>query len=90
MNMIEQHLASLTGDKSSISLEQCVSEEYVDALKKKIQSQVIIDISYFRIRIALFIQRIWLLMGWNVSKYFAAMYFRSYLSLFLLIYSVMG
>lgn len=39
VNMIEQHLASLTGDKSSISLEQCVSEEYVDALKKKIQSQ---------------------------------------------------
>ena len=41
MNILEQRLISVTGDKSSISSEQSVPEEYIDELKKKIQSQVI-------------------------------------------------
>ncbi|XP_062176718.1 kinesin-like protein KIN-7D, mitochondrial isoform X2 [Alnus glutinosa] len=41
VNILEQRLVSVTGDKSSISSEQSVSEEYTDELKKKIQTQEI-------------------------------------------------
>ncbi|KAE8008578.1 hypothetical protein FH972_005076 [Carpinus fangiana] len=41
VNILEQRLISVTGDKSSISSEQSVSEEYIDELKKKIQTQEI-------------------------------------------------
>lgn len=41
VNILEQRLVSVTGDKSSISSEQSVSEEYIDELKKKIQNQEI-------------------------------------------------
>jgi centromeric protein E len=41
VNILEQRLVSVTGDKSSISSEQSVSEEFTDELKKKIQTQVI-------------------------------------------------
>lgn len=40
VEILEQRLASLTVDKSSVSSEQCASEEYADELKKKVQSQV--------------------------------------------------
>ncbi|KAK9287325.1 hypothetical protein L1049_015740 [Liquidambar formosana] len=39
VNLLQQQLASVAGDKSSLSSEQSVSEEYVDELKKKVQSQ---------------------------------------------------
>ncbi len=39
MNILEQRLASV--DKLSMSSEQCVSDEYIDELRRKIQSQVI-------------------------------------------------
>lgn len=39
VNQLERRLASVSGETSS---EHCVSEEYVEELKKKIQSQVII------------------------------------------------
>uniref|UniRef100_A0A5B7A9E3 Putative kinesin-related protein 11 isoform X1 n=1 Tax=Davidia involucrata TaxID=16924 RepID=A0A5B7A9E3_DAVIN len=39
IDLLQRQLASVTGDKSSISSEQCVSEEYVDELRKKIHSQ---------------------------------------------------
>ncbi|GAV74145.1 Kinesin domain-containing protein/zf-C3HC4_3 domain-containing protein [Cephalotus follicularis] len=38
---LEQRLASLTADKSSLSVEQGVSDEYVHELKRKVQSQEI-------------------------------------------------
>ncbi|XP_062076866.1 kinesin-like protein KIN-7D, mitochondrial [Humulus lupulus] len=41
VNMLEQRLASFTGDKSSASSEKYYSEEYADELKKKVQSQEI-------------------------------------------------
>ncbi|KAA8546024.1 hypothetical protein F0562_020525 [Nyssa sinensis] len=41
IDLLQQQLASVTGDKSSLSSEQCVSEEYIDELRKKIQSQEI-------------------------------------------------
>lgn len=41
VNILEHRLASVAGDKSSLSSDQCVPEEYVDELKKKIQSQEI-------------------------------------------------
>ncbi|CAI0377647.1 unnamed protein product [Linum tenue] len=41
VNLLEQHLASLSGDKSSLPSSQSVPEEFVDELKKKIQSQEI-------------------------------------------------
>ena len=41
VNLLEQRLASLSGDKLSLSLKQGISEEYADELKKKVQSQVI-------------------------------------------------
>lgn len=41
VNLLQQQLASVTGDKSTFSSEQCISEEYVDELRKKVQSQVI-------------------------------------------------
>ncbi|CAI0437859.1 unnamed protein product [Linum tenue] len=41
VNLLEQHLASLAGDKSSLPSSQSVPEEFVDELKKKIQSQEI-------------------------------------------------
>ncbi|XAR72777.1 Plus-end-directed kinesin ATPase [Bertholletia excelsa] len=40
INLLQQQLASSSGDKCSSS-EQCISEEYVDELRKKIQSQEI-------------------------------------------------
>ncbi|XP_059654084.1 kinesin-like protein KIN-7D, mitochondrial isoform X2 [Cornus florida] len=40
IELLQQQLASGTGDKLSSS-EQCISEEYVDDLRKKIQSQEI-------------------------------------------------
>ncbi|KAJ6766023.1 KINESIN-LIKE PROTEIN KIN-7D MITOCHONDRIAL [Salix purpurea] len=40
MTLLEQRLASLSGDKASVNSEH-MSEEYVDGLKKKVQSQVI-------------------------------------------------
>lgn len=42
VNLLEQQLASVTSDKSSVSSEQGVSEEHVDELRRKVQSQVII------------------------------------------------
>lgn len=39
VNLLQQQLASVTGDKSTFSSEQCISEEYVDELRKKVQSQ---------------------------------------------------
>ena len=41
VNLLEQRLASLSGDKLSLSSEQGISEEYADELRKKVQSQVI-------------------------------------------------
>lgn len=41
VNTLEQRLASVSGDKLSLSSEQCISEEYAEELKKKVQSQVI-------------------------------------------------
>ncbi|KAI9182153.1 hypothetical protein LWI28_022606 [Acer negundo] len=41
VNILEQRLASFTSDKSSGSLEQGISDEYMDELKKKVQSQEI-------------------------------------------------
>ncbi|XP_044487977.1 kinesin-like protein KIN-7D, mitochondrial isoform X2 [Mangifera indica] len=40
VNLLEQQLASVTSDKSSVSSEQGVSEEHVDELRRKVQSQV--------------------------------------------------
>lgn len=42
LNLLEQRLASVTSDKSSGSSEHGVSDEYVDELRRKVQSQVII------------------------------------------------
>ncbi|KAK7849823.1 kinesin-like protein kin-7d [Quercus suber] len=39
VNILEQRLSSV--DKSSMSSEQCISDDYIDELKRKIQSQVI-------------------------------------------------
>ncbi|KAB2635538.1 kinesin-related protein 4-like [Pyrus ussuriensis x Pyrus communis] len=39
VDQLEQRLASVSGERSSPSSEQCVSEEYVEELQKKIQSQ---------------------------------------------------
>lgn len=39
VDQLERCLASVSGETSS---EHCVSEEYVEELKKKIQSQVIV------------------------------------------------
>lgn len=45
VNILEHRLAvSVSGDMSSLSSEQCVSEEYAEGLKKKVLSQVIIGI----------------------------------------------
>lgn len=41
VNILEQRLASAGGDKLSPSSKQCMSEEYAEELKKKVQSQVI-------------------------------------------------
>ncbi|XP_021889249.1 kinesin-like protein KIN-7D, mitochondrial isoform X2 [Carica papaya] len=41
VNFLEQKLSSLLGEKSSLSSEQCASEEYVDELRKKAQLQEI-------------------------------------------------
>ncbi|KAJ9132809.1 hypothetical protein P3X46_033642 [Hevea brasiliensis] len=41
VNILEQQLASLSGDKTSLTSEHAVPEEYVDELKKKVQSQEI-------------------------------------------------
>ncbi|XVF01028.1 hypothetical protein REPUB_Repub04eG0052300 [Reevesia pubescens] len=41
VNLLEQRLASLSGDKLSLSSEQGISEEYADELRKKVQSQEI-------------------------------------------------
>ncbi|GLT30633.1 hypothetical protein SLA2020_054240 [Shorea laevis] len=38
-NLMEQRLASLSGDKSLLSFEQGTNEEYVDELRKKVQTQ---------------------------------------------------
>ncbi|XP_052484817.1 kinesin-like protein KIN-7D, mitochondrial isoform X2 [Gossypium raimondii] len=40
VNLLEQHLASLSGDKLLLSSKEGISEEYVDELRKKVQSQV--------------------------------------------------
>lgn len=45
LNQLERRLASVSGEKSSGFSEHGVSEEYVDELRKKIQSQVITDLS---------------------------------------------
>ncbi|GLT86165.1 hypothetical protein SLE2022_043230 [Rubroshorea leprosula] len=39
VNLLEQRLASLSGDKPLVSSEQGTSEEYVDELRKKVQTQ---------------------------------------------------
>ncbi|CAK7329631.1 unnamed protein product [Dovyalis caffra] len=39
MTLLEQRLSSLSGDKASLNFEYNASEEYVDELKKKVQSQ---------------------------------------------------
>ncbi|KAF5448887.1 hypothetical protein F2P56_029382 [Juglans regia] len=39
VNILEQRLVSFTSGKSSMSSEQCVSDVYIDELRKKIQSQ---------------------------------------------------
>ncbi|XP_042501458.1 kinesin-like protein KIN-7D, mitochondrial isoform X1 [Macadamia integrifolia] len=41
VELLQQQLASVIGDKSSLSSEQCISEEYKEELKRKIQSQEI-------------------------------------------------
>ncbi|KAL4274018.1 hypothetical protein GQ457_13G007560 [Hibiscus cannabinus] len=41
VNLLEQQLASLSGDKIPLSSKQGISEEYVDELRKKVQSQEI-------------------------------------------------
>ncbi|KAG4160532.1 hypothetical protein ERO13_D01G003701v2 [Gossypium hirsutum] len=41
VNLLEQHLASLSGDKLLLSSKEGISEEYVDELRKKVQSQEI-------------------------------------------------
>ncbi|XP_048233983.1 kinesin-like protein KIN-7D, mitochondrial isoform X2 [Ricinus communis] len=41
VNLLEQQLASPSGDKSSLTSEPAVSEEYAGDLKKKVQSQEI-------------------------------------------------
>ncbi|XP_011037184.1 PREDICTED: kinesin-related protein 4-like isoform X3 [Populus euphratica] len=41
LTLLEHRLASLSGDKASINSEHNMSEEYVDELKKKVQSQEI-------------------------------------------------
>ncbi|XWS62732.1 hypothetical protein CRYUN_Cryun06bG0036100 [Craigia yunnanensis] len=41
VNLLEQQLASLSGDKLLLSSEQGMSEEYADELRKKVQSQEI-------------------------------------------------
>lgn len=41
VNLLEQHLASVSGDKLLLSSKEGISEEYVDELRKKVQSQVI-------------------------------------------------
>ncbi|KAJ7967262.1 Kinesin-like protein [Quillaja saponaria] len=41
VNLLEQQLAAVAGGKSSVSAEQCVSDQNIDELKKKIQSQEI-------------------------------------------------
>ncbi|XWS67846.1 hypothetical protein CRYUN_Cryun04dG0039700 [Craigia yunnanensis] len=41
VNLLEQRLASLSGDKLSLSSEQGISEEYAAELRKKVQSQEI-------------------------------------------------
>lgn len=41
VNLLEQKLASRSGDKSSLDSEHAVPEEYVDELKRKVQSQEI-------------------------------------------------
>ncbi|KAJ4837396.1 Kinesin-like protein KIN-7D, mitochondrial [Turnera subulata] len=41
VNFLEQRLASVSGDKLSLNSEHSVSEEYVEGLKKKVQSQEI-------------------------------------------------
>ncbi|KAG5247823.1 kinesin motor family protein [Salix suchowensis] len=41
MILLEQRLASLSGNKASVNSEHNMSEEYVDGLKKKVQSQEI-------------------------------------------------
>lgn len=40
VNLLEQQLASLSGDKLSLSSEQGIPEEYADELRKKVQYQV--------------------------------------------------
>lgn len=45
LNQLERRFALVSGEKSSGSSEHGVSEEYVDELRKKIQSQVITDLS---------------------------------------------
>jgi hypothetical protein len=44
VTLLEHRLASLSGDKASVNSEHNMSEEYVDELKKKVQSQVITNI----------------------------------------------
>jgi centromeric protein E len=41
VTLLEQRFASLSGDKAPLNSEHNASEEYVDELKKKVQSQVI-------------------------------------------------
>ncbi|KAJ9189675.1 hypothetical protein P3X46_000939 [Hevea brasiliensis] len=41
VKILEKQLASFSGDKTSLASEHAVSEEYVDELKKKVQSQEI-------------------------------------------------
>lgn len=45
LNQLERRIASLSGEKSSGFSEHSVSEEYVDELRKKIQSQVVTVLS---------------------------------------------
>ncbi|XP_043712622.1 kinesin-like protein KIN-7D, mitochondrial isoform X2 [Telopea speciosissima] len=41
VQLLQQQSASVMGDRSSFSSEQCISEEYMEELKRKIQSQEI-------------------------------------------------
>lgn len=49
ISVLELQLASAGGDRSSLPIEQCGSEEYIDELRKKIQLQVIAKTSSFQI-----------------------------------------
>ncbi|KAF2301918.1 hypothetical protein GH714_030399 [Hevea brasiliensis] len=50
VKILEKQLASFSGDKTSLASEHAVSEEYVDELKKKVQSQLSEENSGLRVQ----------------------------------------